>query len=653
MKRVSVTIVLAALALQCEGQVTINSKYEREYTTTVTRAVGPTTLTGARGTLPQPTPTDLNSVYLAPNGSDAGADGAAGTGIAAAPVLTPAKAIAVMAAQPSRNTMVIIRNGYVGELLFSFSSTVALATGDNIQVEDGEYAVFEGLSLVLTMAANSNVNGLWVDSNTGGVNMSMADGCSFANSMLTGYRRQTFGQIEAFNATASTDYSVYGSIAGRANATTRTISITNCVLRNYKRGVFTAVSDVAITASTISTGTMVFNIDRTYIYNSSQEDPSYVFRLNGSSSSTASTFTLNFDNCVLIAGTRLGTATGGSNATLNATVAFNNCQENAGSVISDDASPLVITLNDTVTSVGAINTTLPRMLVDESGYLNTGTYTVESASLLRLQIEGKATPSGTGRYLISSPLAGAGLAGVDVNPWDESTVLTSAAYAQSYTFAYPPRSFTMTSEPVNPVTIYDTLGNAHNYNDGLRRRLAFTWGDTQAIPPDDLRKFNDMLGDRGTVQIYPLPTGVDGNLWTGDDTLEDGALVASGATATFTPTSPSPQMIDRNWAGWWLEVVDGSTSYVYYIASNTNTVLNLVDKDGIGFPASATYDFAIRFILATFVQNPVAFVQSQDYTQFLHGGRWRETSLTMGSNAYAYTGETIEFYEAEDNEEIA
>ena len=130
--------------------MTFEHNFTETFTTTVTRAVGPTTLTGARGTLPEPTPTDANAIFLAPNGDD----GDAGT--EAAPKLTVAGAVAALT--PGKPTVHIFRNGFVGDLEFTLTASLSVPTSRNIQVEEGERAKITAGIRIITVGGGSKYN---------------------------------------------------------------------------------------------------------------------------------------------------------------------------------------------------------------------------------------------------------------------------------------------------------------------------------------------------------------------------------------------------------------------------------------------------------------------------------------------------------------
>src|SRR3990172_2345320 len=147
-------LVAGSLLLQCEACMQFEHGFQENYTTTVTRWVGPTTEVGVRGTLPQPSPDDTNAIWLAKNGSDASA------GTQAGPKLTLAGAIAALTA--TKKTIHIFRNGYVGDLLFTQSSTQTLPASRNIQVEEGEIGILKNTfaGTHLELFGQNSLNGL-------------------------------------------------------------------------------------------------------------------------------------------------------------------------------------------------------------------------------------------------------------------------------------------------------------------------------------------------------------------------------------------------------------------------------------------------------------------------------------------------------------
>lgn len=155
MKTLSLILLSLALTATAYPQSKANDdmmqlwhSHKVEYTTNELNAVGPTTSLTLR-TLSNPSPTTSNAIWLAMPGTagadDGGVNAVNATAIADSsnPVETLSKAIAVVNAQPTRNTIHVIRNGYVGDIYFIFSGTAILPINSIIQVELGEVASIE------------------------------------------------------------------------------------------------------------------------------------------------------------------------------------------------------------------------------------------------------------------------------------------------------------------------------------------------------------------------------------------------------------------------------------------------------------------------------------------------------------------------------
>lgn len=259
------------------GNQRIDYNHRISYLVNTDNAVGPTTSLSLR-TLDNPSPTTGNAIWLAmpgtPGATDAGANTTNATAVASAavPVATLEKAIDVMQAQPTRTTIHIIRNSYVGTLSFAATDahTSDLITNMIVQVENGETATilfssspFAGWGGSSSFGGNTNLlsglklNGLYLTS-AGGLPIKILNGkvrwCQvdyiidtgatslidiqmhdttnvFTNNRLNGRIRLTDGTLYA---------AAYGVKFFNANNT-----VQECIFENYDSPTGAAIAGVA------------------------------------------------------------------------------------------------------------------------------------------------------------------------------------------------------------------------------------------------------------------------------------------------------------------------------------------------------------------------------------------------------------------------
>jgi hypothetical protein len=632
--------------------------YQRNYTTTITRAVGPTTLVGARGTLPQPAPDDTNAIWLAPNGNDAN------PGTQASPKLTLAGANAALTA--GKPTIHIFRNGFVGDLVFSQSLGNTLAASRNIQAEEGEIGIIEyttGGSLGLN--SNCKLNGLEIrntESHSLGVGNpygALVETVTHSNITISNCKiiTKTTGRAIFITPTTANSLFEYTHFAGNgalivAN-TTITVTINNCIFQRYANYPNLTLPLMEIQNSTTDQHTL--NITRSIFEGAVGGtnpviDIAYLGRdaVNsvltvtvGNSTSIAPGLIYNFDGCVFInTNYTLAILDNSTPAAPFVTAEYNYCLDlsNNGILAQWNNSATATNANFVFNNLFAISPGTPPLYTDFAG-----ASTSKNTDLFRLQTLGKSTPDGTGRYFINSPLidaydTGSGLE--DVNPWDESTSFVDATFGQTLEVDWPPSSANIPTQPQNPISMLDVRGNLHQDYDAYKRLFQFTYGDATHISNLLLRRLTHMLQDKGSKRWYPI--GIGANVYTSGGA---GTLPAtfSNADSSVTPEA-SDVMVDNHWRGFWMTIGAGE----FYIESNDNEKIYLADKKGDGFPSDGPIQFSIQFML---LQNePTEIViKQQNFTQFMKGGSLANDDTEVRN--YDYTLEGFTMKEVEDFEE--
>lgn len=598
-----------ASTITCQGQ------YTETYTDIIIRAVGPTELSGARGTLPVTTPSDANSIWLAVNGNDGTANGTQ-----ALPYATVAAAIANASYQAGTiPNLQMFRNGYTGALEWSTTS-VTIPSGNTVQVEDGEIAKWTVTGGGRVTVSNTTINGLWIYSaesgNSQGVlrintGTAVIQNCRIENE-FTGY---AVGYDSASTGAILTgQYSIFRGSPAYFGPTNSSTSFTNSILLGV-----TSADDIMswgnapANAQTVSFTRCLFGYGAT------------AMNLDPGQTSGANQHTHAFTSCAFVslaAGFGIAEATTG--VTYYYAVTLNYCYfaATATSAITESTGDASLT----VTTTNAIDSTLPPLLVNQSDGTVNG-----DADSLQLQIRGKSTPDGTGRYFITSPLQGAGSGGVDVNPWDETVTGPTRAYASSFTFVLAPASHSIEPEFIGNVEVDELNGGTDQDYDGMRRVWKIEWSAGVDALNNDWKRLQALQRDKSRKKVYLR--GVDGNWLDGFATqavFDDTDTLGGDVDGSFALQNlPTPGTITDNWRNFWLEVTDGSTTYEYWIHSNdgddtAGSKLYIIDKLGQGFPANGTYDVAIRYFIASIrlEGQPLQFAPHKP--GFLEGQRWAE-----------------------------
>ncbi len=609
-------ILILGLALFLECDMFFNFGYEKQYQTTITRAVGPTTLTGVRGTLPEPTPTDANAIWLAPNGSDAN------PGTEAQPKLTLSGAVAAL--DGAHPTVHIFRNSFVGDLEFTETGNVTLGTSENIQVEEGEKAkvTFDtGFKLIID---NGNINGLIL---RGSLQDAVVDGPGWVqNCDVKNSNDQDFSY--AVTNPSFEDVNIeYSVLTGRicvdlipANTTTPPI-IRNNIFYNLDSpsGSWNNAMRIQLRPSAVVAWTGPCIIERNIFINWSDTIDYFV---TGTHEADEYQFKSNlFFNVDYVVGSANGTIGPVS------LVFDQNYLEEILTIFRDPDQFLNVTVSNSYElTVLLMQDRFSGLQGDPNGF--------------RLQAVGKTTPDGSGRYFIDSPLVdiydtGSGFE--DGGPWDEDTVLISETFNESFGLEWPPTSVTVENTLVNPVSLNDVNGNLHTGFDKQRRKFIFTFGDTTHISNIQIRQLRRLLADKGVKKWEPL--GEANNLF-----LPNGVSIGVFSSVDNSVEIISDAMVSGNWRGFWITIGVND----YYITDNDTTKLYLVDKTGAGFPSDGSVNFIIAFILVQNEPLPLNFKQN-NFTEFLKGGSWRESPEEVRNYDFTIDGFTL--VEVEDFEE--
>lgn len=625
--------VFAILVVVMSSTILCKQGYTKVYETTVTRAVGPTTETGQRGTLPVASPSDANSIWLAPNGSDAN------PGTQASPKLTLEGAVTALGAITN---IQIFRNGTVGPIQIDSGTPgvgdyVILDSGETLQVEEGEIAeiVFETYGFRL--------NG---DNTLNGAIITLAPGA------------------------------VFSTVDGSLNLNGSGIAIDNCYFRPYDSDlalfeyIYQTAAGVTFSHSVIqaprgsNTGLGVSSIGFvTLLANSSNSMTNTIIYMDGAPNYAAafnfvplvflsgSTSTPTFDRMLVDGGAVQFASSSGSTVEINSSVLQNasyglfrattpnsstntftynltNCKRSEDDYYDNNPGGAgTLTVNLTETS--PLNTSVPNLFVDEEdGFAD------ENWGAFRLQAEGKDVPNGSGQYFLDSPLIDAGVSGVDAAPWDEDTVLVSEGFTDELNLDADPSTHTVLSQFVNPVEIDNIRGGIATDFDAERLVWAFQWpGPPRWAGNRTWKQIRALRRDKGVKAVYLR--GEDGNLlsdfndgsdFTGTFDSSDNSIVLDTGVVT------NEQLIDGNWRSFWMEIVDGSNVFDYLITESTDDGtyyrFYLEDKLGNGFPSDGTYSVAVRYFLAMVQLGDHPLVQPGTRRGFTQGSKWAEDDPT-------------------------
>jgi hypothetical protein len=649
----------------------LEHNYLRTYTETFTRTVGATTRTGKRGTLPFPSPNPLDGnpanpgvIWLATNGSDAN------SGLTQAlSKKTLNGAIAALTA--TRSTVHISRNSATGELRFP-ETVASTLSGFNIQSEEGEIGIIDysgvadGAGRLTISAGTSVLNGvsfydearvnsaLTVSSNSAVLtieNCTLENGGILHNASGVGTvydysPNLLFGTTTVPTTTPIIRYSMFIGqraikcdancpltldnninlykvkrptlssatagliLAGRTATYSNTIAITECLFSSYYDGQDdnTALADGEIVntppilllgqaVGSVSSPGPTITITNSYFHNSN----SIIWHND---------YDGNFDYATI-------------------TVDYSHL---SGNVIIKSKQTIPSTITATITN--QIEGDTPPLFHNEIDAIGGD---IES---FRLQRVGQTTPDGSGRFFLDSPLIAAGLSSVDVNPFDESVALNTEGFNDTINIDWPSISMTIENMYTNPSNLRDVNGNLHRDYDTERRKFIFDYTDQTHLSNLQLKELRYLLADRGSKRFYPL--GIGGNLFY---ELGSSQGVFSSTDNSFAPNdAASTNMVVDWWRGFWINIAGEQ----FYIESNDETKMYLVDKLSLGFPTNGSHSFTVDSILINIEANTYAMKQT-NFTQFSKGGFLREDTTDVRN--YDYTISQITFEEVEDIEE--
>lgn len=598
----------------------IHCKYggEKTYTETITRAVGPTTLTGARGTLPEPAPDDANSIWVAPNGDD----GDAGT--EAAPKLTVRSAVAALNVGAGLANIQIFRNGYVGDLVIDVSSDstgAILPIGATMQVEEGETVVIDDPtdSAGIGIRDETIFNG--IDFGVPGEGGPVLETGTVGVVVVT-MQNCRFGDLEASGAQLlglAMEYSLFSGRITLPPANTLQLTLDNSIMLADPLQLADPVAErcLIFLVGSASNNDVTINATRSVI-------SAFVLVRALITSAWAGTMNFNFDSCVLLLS---GAMINGSQSTTGEGIPLNVTSDYSlnGVATYAESNPAAgddeITFLESITITNPLDSSVPRLFTDESSAT-----TDRDASGFRLQIKDKSTPDGTGQYFLTSPLRGAGSGGDDVAPWDETVPENEYAFTKEVDLDSPPASHSVAMEAVNPVEVDDIQGQIVTDFDELRRVWTLNWPTGDRYGGNNTwKQITDLLRDKGTKEVYLR--GEDGNfldeLFGG---TPSGTLDASSLTVDLA--QPLHDLIPNNWRNWILEIdAGGSSTYQYWISGNDTETLFIEDRYGAGFPSDDLYAITIRKFLGMLRLSPLVLQQAYTHTGFLEGSKWAEDAL--------------------------
>lgn len=573
------------------GNQRIDFHHVKEYAIQENNAVGPTTSLTLR-TLDNTTPTNLNAVFLAMPGttgaSDAGANGSAATGTSTAPVQTLEKAIDVSQAQPLRNTIQIIRNGFVGPLTFNLTddhTASALTTGTIIQAALGEMADIniQGLGFLFGVAIKSNGINYIVKPRTAGT-----DGRCFISSN-TGSNRPKFSWCKW-----SLHSSMYGeTVTGGFMVMTNGDLINNIFdLTNSGTTIFSQPIDLRYT----TTGT--FDIKNNLIYNFQGRNISgapSAFSFN-----VSALFTCNFTHNTFFSNNGLFTLNLSS-----APAGFNFLNKN--SIFADNSVmfPFVVLGTSTISIQTSLlsNSVLPSYVLESGNFIGFDPLFFNRASNdFRLQ-DKRRKPSGSTEYFGFSSKGVYDLA-IPQIPGDDTKDL--GVYDVSYSLTQDDwesvewdnefwnDKLQVDFQLINYAGFTDLRGNYHRAFDAVRRKINFGMVSNNWTGTEKSYEMNRVIMASGVKRFYP--NGDDGLF---DDSGRTMTINSDGTGLITANTTPLLQPDSLN--GFICFLTNNDHDYYLRIKShykdNTNNYLILEDHRRNQAPlASGTFDIRCLYL---------------------------------------------------------
>ena len=623
------------------SQIALKSRYKKTYDEGITQAVGPTTATGQRPDRSELNPDTGNSVFVAPNGNDLN------PGTEASPYLTIAVGLAALTG--GNPNLILMRNGYVGDLIWTSAASYTIPAGMNMQAEEGEIAYLHMVAVGagaprIFMSASSKMDGVEVLYNwtTPSIyeliditdNDCVVTNCQFGRTIAVGslgaetkhpdYLVTAIGGVTI--ATVSHCLFVYtapqfdgvapyepakplqvthdpgmvvtnciftgqltpaaGSAIGHTGTVGGLATVTRCLFWGYEQA-------VAPRAGTIGTPS-VLSLDKCVVLNCS-----YVI---GTSGVGADYYEINTSFCYLLPSTAM---------------------------VSD-------ALNVTLTISDALDTAIPPLFIDQQAGQD------GNPSGWRIQMEGRLVDGTTNRYRISSPLYQVS-GGVDANPWEEFVTLIAASYQDTILLsAYTPALAGIQIIPQGSVQLHDINGNLYTDYDGIRKTFELKWTAPPRISDaNDARKLQQMMLDKGTKLFYPL--GLTGNMF--QPTSMAGTFTGSSLEIDLT-ADQYHDMIPGWWQGLYMEL-DGKD---WYIIDNDENIVYLANPLGNSVPADANYSLAVRYMIVQNELVPIAMTQGDYFTRFLNGGQYAEKSDDE-TQPFEWHGFTAKFTEVATSRE--
>ncbi len=568
----------------CNKDIECMQDFEHGYTETfetiVTRAVGPTTIPGARPLADAVGP----YVHLATNGDDAD-DGST----PALAVLTLTKAITQLGVL-GRTTIQVIRNGAVGDLDFTVTTAETIPAAKNLQCELLEECKFiiTGVGAAFLLGAGAAINGIFVEFLTGG-------GLSAPSASIENCKLTSTDIVINDSIGVTIDYSIIKGVAGGiiTGGTGATVSINNSIIMSDTGALInvTAGTDVDYT----------INVDRCLLLTTGVSTGVTAFAEFLGFLTYTSTLTINADSSFVLTDLLHNSVFADSDV-YSVDINTDFCSLSTTAIEQVSGNFATITL---INTNALINTTSPLFINQVQGIANA------DAESLRLQAKGKATSTG-GKYQLNSPLIGAGLAGVDVNPWDETTTGPVRTFASLSTIHYPASDYSK-SRPFNkPILIKDLVGGIHTKYTGRSREFNLGWGSGDKYASNnDLDTLEEVTADTGSIRWYPR--GIGNTIY---DLGQKGSFLATSATeGTFTPDIiPGIPMKINKWQGAWIIILGKH----YRISSNTVSKFILVDKALEGLPTDSVHQFTIEYWLIKFAINEIDMAAIQQFfTDFL------------------------------------
>jgi hypothetical protein len=643
------TVALAALIAGCDGMaMRIEYGFSRAWIDILVRPLGPTTsiAAGARGTLPQPAPSNANAFFVAPNGSDAN------PGTQAAPFLTVAFGAAALTA--GRPTLVLIRNGFVGDLVFPVTGVVTFAANRNMQAAVGEAPTvacatasalfvnsgcyFNGFHITApNIAVGGNAGaGTFRIENCSAPNMFFAGigGCEYSLTVRSCYFRSNAGSTGIISATYNSA-TLFDSCAFIGSGYVAPVPSA------LPAALFMSTNTVPSLNQTVTLTRCVFaNLS------SAWSDEEVVAR-------AAPGHLLQFDACVLVdvqAWLAVNAALTTHNLRLAANYTRNGTQRNIVAMditsIYRAITSVAIPVGVTVSLANPLDTGNPPLFTDYAAAL------AGDPAGLRLQVYGRSVSGpGSAKYGVTSPLYDAavplalGTGRGDAAPWAETLSGPSASFQKSHNFAFDPRTYSVTADLVNPIETTDVNGNLHADYDAERRIHEFAYPAGTHLDARDSAVLREVYRDTGVKLVYPR--GVNGNVFVDQD---DTPIALTGdwveATRTLTLVAPIDSLVPDNWRGWIVE-----TGLVNFLRIESNDAVSLVLDDPFGFGTPGVNVPGLAFwvraaLVTTPVNTPIQLAQSTGYTGFTRGGVMSETSNTQAP--YAFEGLSLRFVESSD-----